>query len=203
MSERTDYLAAASSFAELVGRVPTDAYDGPGLGDWDLRALVGHTSRALVTVLTYLDQPGDPDEVEVDSPVAYFSTLATTRSDPQAVLERGRAAGAALGADPAERVAGTVSEVRATLEGFDDDYVLTTIAGPMRLATYLPTRTFELVVHGMDIARATGRPVEHAQECVAEAVALAGAVAVRSGKGQDLLLALTGRAPLPEGFSVV
>ena len=38
---------------------------------------------------------------------------------------------------------------------------------------------------------------------VAEAVALAGAVAVRGGLGADLLLALTGRARLPEGFSVV
>jgi hypothetical protein len=203
VSERTDYLAAASSFAELVGRVPTDAYDGPGLGDWDLRALVGHTSRALVTVLTYLDQPGDPDEVEVDSPVAYFSTLATTRSDPQAVLERGRAAGAALGADPAERVARTVSEVRATLEGFDDDYVLTTIAGPMRLADYLPTRTFELVVHGLDIGAAAH--VEHAfdEPQVASAAVLAARVAVRLGRGEDLLLAMTGRRSLPDGFSVV
>ena len=73
----------------------------------------------------------------------------------------------------------------------------------MRLSTYLPTRTFELVVHGLDIARATGRPVTHPQEAVAEAVALAGAVAARSGRGGDVLLALTGRAPLPAGFSIV
>jgi hypothetical protein len=32
---------------------------------------------------------------------------------------------------------------------------------------------------------------------------LAAHVAVRTGRGPDLLLALTGRIPLPEGFSVV
>ena len=42
------------AFAAQVDRIPADAWDGPGLGEWDLRALVGHASRSLVTVLTYL-----------------------------------------------------------------------------------------------------------------------------------------------------
>jgi hypothetical protein len=47
---------AAQAFVDLVGRVRGD-WDRPGLGVWDLRALVGHTARALVTVTTYLDRP--------------------------------------------------------------------------------------------------------------------------------------------------
>ena len=45
-------------------------------------------------------------------------------------------------------------------EATDPDLVVHTIAGGMRVAAYLPTRTFELCVHGLDIAAATGVPVD-------------------------------------------
>ena len=99
MDARQGYAAAARAFADLVGRLPGTAYDGPGLGDWDLRALVGHTARALVTVRTYLDQPAD--DATVESAADYLALATRTATDPAAVLERGRAAGTALGDDPA------------------------------------------------------------------------------------------------------
>ena len=199
MDARQGYAAAARAFAELVGRLPGTAYDGPGLGDWDVRALVGHTARALVTVRTYLDRPAD--DVTVESAADYLALATRTATDPAAVLERGRAAGAALGDDPAASVRDLAEEVLAKVADFGDGYVLTTIAGPMRLVDYLPTRTFELVVHGLDIGRATGLDPAYPEPLVAQAVALAGQVAVRTGRGPELLLALTGRQPL--GFSVV
>jgi uncharacterized protein (TIGR03083 family) len=199
MDARQGYAAAARAFVDLVGRLPGTAYDGPGLGDWDLRALVGHTARALVTVRTYLDQPAD--DVTVESAADYLALATRTATDPAAVLERGRAAGTALGDDPAASVRDLAEEVLAKVADFGDGYVLTTIAGPMRLVDYLPTRTFELVVHGLDIGRATGLDPAYPEPLVAQAVALAGHVAVRTGRGPDLLLALTGRQPL--GFSVV
>jgi hypothetical protein len=94
-----------------------------------------------------------------------------------------------------------VDEVLAKVAEFGDGYVLTTVAGPMRLVDYLPTRTFELVVHGLDIARAAGVEATYPEPVVTQAVTLAGQVAVSTGRGPDLLLALTGRQPL--GFSVV
>src|SRR5215217_5755229 len=39
--------------AALVG----DRWTESGLGEWDVRALVGHTSRSLLTVEAYLDRP--------------------------------------------------------------------------------------------------------------------------------------------------
>ncbi|MBM0259661.1 hypothetical protein JNW89_26115, partial [Micromonospora sp. 4G55] len=45
--------------AALVG----DRWSRPGLGDWDVRALVGHTSRSLSTVEEYLARPADGVEV--------------------------------------------------------------------------------------------------------------------------------------------
>ena len=199
MDARQGYAAAARAFADLVDRLPATAYDGPGLGDWDLRSLVGHTARALVTVRTYLDQPAE--EAAVDSAAEYLTRATGTATDPAAVLERGRAAGAALGDDPAASVRDLVDEVLAKVAEFGDGYVLTTVAGPMRLVDYLPTRTFELVVHGLDIARAAGVEATYPEPVVTQAVTLAGQVAVRTGRGPDLLLALTGRQPL--GFSVV
>ncbi len=84
--------------AALVG----DRWDRPGLGEWDLRALVGHTSRSLLTVEMYLARPAAA--VEVASAGDYFRTTRALAADP-AVAERGRDAGEALGTDPAAAVA--------------------------------------------------------------------------------------------------
>jgi len=201
VSERETYLATARAFADQVRRLPLEAYDGPGLGDWDLRALVGHASRSLVTVLTYLDQPAD--EATVRSAADYYLAIGGPDIAVGDVTARGIAAGAAMGEDPVGFVDGLLADVTSKLAAYDDEFVLTTIAGGMRLQAYFPTRTFELVVHGLDIAHATGVSLDLPDHAVAEAVALAGNVAARTGRGPDLLMALTGRQPLPDGFSVV
>ena len=51
---RDAFAGAADHFVATVTRVPADAWDRQGLGEWSVRALVGHTSRALLTVETYL-----------------------------------------------------------------------------------------------------------------------------------------------------
>src|SRR3954470_18773802 len=99
-TSRLVFAEAAGWFAAVVGEVG-DRWERPGLGEWDVRALVGHTSRSLLTVESYLARPA-PD-VAVPTPVAYY--LATSAAaDGPAVAERGRDAGAALGADPAAAV---------------------------------------------------------------------------------------------------
>lgn len=58
--------SAARRFLE-VSACATGHYDAPGLGEWSVRDLLGHTSRSLSTVETYLDVasadsgPVDPD----------------------------------------------------------------------------------------------------------------------------------------------
>lgn len=194
-----DFRAAAHWFAELVRLIPGDAWAAPGLGEWDLRALVGHASRSLVTVDTYLDRP--VDQIALDSPEAYYHCVAELARHP-GVAERGRVAGAALGGDPVAAIAGLVERVLARIP--DADPVIETLAGGMRLSNYLPTRTFELVVHGLDIVAATSiTPPELSPELLSAAVTLAGRVAVLTGRGPTLLAALTGRSRLPIDFSVV
>jgi len=82
--------------------------------------------------------------------------------------------------------------------------LITVIGGAgIRLHTYLPTRTFELAVHGLDIARAIGITFDLPADVLEEATALATRIAVAEGHGQAVLLALTGRAGLPQPFSIV
>lgn len=201
-SPRTTFLSAAAAVADLVDTIPSTAWDGPGLGVWDLRALVGHTSRALVTVVTYLGQPAAAEEIA--TPEAYYALVARAGgADPAAVAERGRAAGAALGADPASGFRALIADATAALDRAGDDDLVTTVAGGMRLLAYLPTRTFELAVHGADIAAATGLPVTIPPAVLTEAAALAARTAVEVGRGPVVLAALTGRSALPPGFSVV
>src|SRR6185436_2568879 len=67
----TTFRSAATAFADLVHAIPESAWDGTGLGDWDLRALVGHASRSLITVSTYLRAPADREDVT--SPADYYA----------------------------------------------------------------------------------------------------------------------------------
>ena len=182
-----------------MAAIPPGQWTAPGLGEWDLRALVGHTSRSLITVETYLTQPATTEDLT--SPAEYLAAVA--RVDPASVADRGRAAGAALGEDPATAVRDLVDRV-LPLVGGDHDPLITTAGGGMRLRQYLPTRTFELVVHGLDIAQAAGLPApDYSAGLLAEVLQLVVAAAVLEGRGSELLLALTGRTGLPAGFSVV
>jgi len=199
---RTTFLAAAATVAELVARIPDGSWAGPGLGVWDLRALVGHTSRSLITVTTYLAQRAPA--LDIPTPEAYYVAVARAGgANTAAIAQRGRDAGAVLGDDPATAFRTLLVEATAALDGATDDDVVPTIAGGMRVGSYLPTRTFELAVHGLDIAAAIGLPVAFAPAVLAEAAVLAARVAVALDHGPAVLAALTGRTALPRGFSVV
>lgn len=202
MNQTELFGSAASTFADLVDHIPDDAWPGPGLGEWDLRALVGHASRSLITVDSYLDRPAEAEQVT--SPEAYYLAVAEiVQASPEAVVERGRQAGLALGDDPGRTVRSLLVQVldRVSRAG---NPLMETIAGGMRLTAYLPTRTFELVVHAMDIATAAGlAQPQFAPEVLADVAVLAARIAVVRGDGPQLILALTGRTSLSGGYSVV
>ncbi|HEX2212122.1 MAG TPA: maleylpyruvate isomerase N-terminal domain-containing protein [Mycobacterium sp.] len=197
------FASAANSFADLVREIPVGAWDGPGLGEWDLRSLVGHTSRSLTTVSSYLQTTAEHEDIT--TPQEYYARVnpSALGMDPAEVTERGRQAGRDLGDDPVGAVDALVSRVLAELEVADDP-LITVLGGlGIRLRTYLPTRTFELAVHSLDIARALGVPPTLPREVLADALALAGRIAVDGGHGETALLALTGRQSLPPAFSIV
>jgi uncharacterized protein (TIGR03083 family) len=197
------FACAARSFAALVRDIPPDRWDGPGLGEWDLRSLVGHTSRSIITVSTYLQHPAEREDIT--TPQEYYVRVnpAALGIAPAGIVERGRQAGRDLGDDPAATVDELVSRVLDELSEAGNPLIQVIGGAGIRLRTYLPTRTFELAVHGLDIARAVDILFAPPADVLEEATVLAARIAVAEGHGETVLLALTGRAALPSTFSVV
>ncbi len=187
----------------FMGVVPsgTGRLEETGLGEWSVRDLVGHTSRALLTVEVYLDKPAAG--AEVGSAVEYFRLVSASVGDPAAVAQRGRDAGAALGDDPAVSVQAIVHRVLDRVRAAGGDALVGTPVGGMRLVDYLPTRTFELTVHTCDLAVALGRPLDVPESAATQSLAVLGGLAVQAGVAPLLLLSATGRRQLPAGFSVL
>lgn len=193
---RRAFREAGSFFVETVGRVPPHALDEPGLGEWGVRELIGHTCRALLTVEHGAGgEPGVP--AQLARPADYFHEALRDRSIHDAIAGRAGDAAAALGEDPSSAVARIVDGVSCLVDSLPDDHPIGTPWGEMRLADYLPTRTFELVVHTLDLAGAVGKDSPVPESALSVAVWLATEIAGRLGRAEDLLMALTGRAPLP------
>lgn len=198
---RAVYLSAAQGFLELVEQVPGTAWAIPALGVWDVRGLIGHASRALTTVESYLGAP--PTGKRVDGPVEYYLAIRGSTT-PESIAQRGRETGDALGTDPAGAVREIVERLTALLGNTPDDALVASPAGTMVLIDYLPTRTFELAVHGLDLARVLGvEPPSSLMPGVAASLELAGAIGARLPTAPELLLLLTGRSGLPGNLSVV
>ena len=201
------WVSAARAFADLVEHVPADGWAGPGLGEWTLRDLVGHTcSAGLRTVVTTLAHSVDTEDIR--SPQAYYAFA--TSVDPAvyaaavaASTDDARRTGAELGDDPATSVRLLLADAVATVMGAVPDMLIGSAAGGMRLSAWLPTRTFELAVHSLDVANLIGRPAGLSDQVIGDTAALAARIATAIGHGSDVVLALTGRGDLTRGFSVV
>ncbi len=198
------YGDAALAVADLTARIGPGRWPGPGLGEWDLRALVGHTSRALTNVLAYVDRPAAVEDIP--SAEAYYTLDAAQTgegADTEVVHRLARESGDALGVDPAASFGRLAAQVLDRLSTADPDDLVQSVAGGIRLGCYVATRTVELVVHGFDIAAATDLPVSFPLPALKVAAAIVARTGVELGHGPSLLAALTGRGPLPTHFSAV
>ena len=201
------YLAAAAWFVGLVEQVPADRWDAPGLGTWNLRELAGHTvSAGLRAVLASLAHPASRCDMpsaggyyalaRIVDPAVYHAAIAASGEDA-------KRAGEVLGDDPAGVLRPLLSAVTAAVTATEDGQLVETRAGGMRVVDWLTTRTFELAVHGLDLAGAVEVPASPPKDVLADAVVLAARVGVEVGDGTTVLLALTGRRALPERFCVL
>jgi hypothetical protein len=164
MAVMQGYLAAVSAFAGLVERVGDVAWDGPGLGVWTFRDLVGHAvSSGLGEVVEAFDRPVTAAPM-ISSPEAYYALArqvdpAVYAAAVAASTDDAHRAGDALGAHPAATVRDLAAEVGRRLAAVRPTVVVTTAAGAMVLEQWLPTRTFELAVHGVRHRGSGRRPV--------------------------------------------
>jgi len=223
MDYRRTFRTAAVSFVDLVSRLPADRWDGPGLGDWTLRELIGHAAgSALRQIPAVLAAPAGTPAVRsavpgaadrpavpaVGSPEGYFALARTVPVDLYAAAQAASARDARetarlLGDDPATTVGELAARATQALAAAADEDVVITPAGAMRVRDWIPTRTFELVVHGLDAAAAGGVAADFPADAVTEATTLAARIAAAVGDGPTVLRAVTGREPLPDTFSVV
>lgn len=193
------YRQAGEHVTSLIAGLPADQWDAPALGPWTVRTLVGHIGRAFTTITEYLARPAATHDVRS---TADYYLVALTMTDPASIQARAEQAAQALGDDPPTAIRRFRDAALGALTGTGDP-LITTVAGGMRLSDYLPTRIFELAVHSVDLARATGQPDALPAAVCDSAVQVAVAIGARRGEGQSVLLALTGREPLPDGYSVV
>lgn len=207
MDYRRVYRSAAVSLVDLVSRIPSGHWDGPGLGEWTLRDLLGHTvSSGLRQVPPALAAPAE--KVAAASPEAYWAFARTVSRDVYAAAmkastEDARETGRTLGRSPLDAVRELAGRATAAVAAAGDDDLVTSAVGGMRLRDWLPTRTFELVVHGLDVAAAAGVAADFAVDALADTAAMAARIAADGGQGPTVINALTGRGLLPVRFSVV
>ena len=152
---REAYLESAEYFAGVVDRIDVEGWEAPALGEWTVRDLAGHTYRSLTTILSYSSPPAETVDVES---AADFIVKATTgpNAGPGRTAELGRAAGLEIIDSPQMMVRGFFNFVREKLTELDDDTIMKSPLGGIRLSEYLQVRTMELVVHTMDLAEAGG-----------------------------------------------
>lgn len=81
--------------------------------------------------------------------------------------------------------------------------VVATPFGAMTLEGYLPTRVVELTVHTCDLSAALHREAAVPPDAAAATFAVLGALAAADASAAPALLALTGRRPLPPGYSLM
>lgn len=202
MSSAALFFHSATAFHDLVTRIPDEQWEAPGLGEWTVRSLVGHTTRAILTVESYLllDDPGFPNVPDAEN---YYARVYREFTDPVAVAARGVEAGIWLGDEPARQVADALARAMELIDAAPQERIVSIGGLGIALGEYLRTRVFELMVHSIDIGRATGLPHGQPADALIATLQLASGVAAARGDGELLLLALTGRGTLPQGFTVV
>src|SRR5579883_949869 len=99
---REEFAAATAGFLDTVAAVGSGDWGRPGLGVWDVRALVGHASRSFSLIApSLLEGERHAGPVTLDGPVEYYLSIFEPASiDPEArrslnagIAARGREAG--------------------------------------------------------------------------------------------------------------
>lgn len=187
----------------LIDQVPEDAADRPGLGNWNLAELTAHTIRAW-TVLSKALADDEPTGQSPISAVQYLVDGLTAPGVHPGVEERARNDAAELGVSLAAAAREAAAAAREALDEAPDNRLVSSRFGTLALREFLRTRNLELVVHGLDLARALGtEPPTELVEATVPALSLLGQVAVQRGMAVALLEAATGRVPLAADYSLM
>ena len=192
---------ASDWFLAVVRSIDRVQWDDAGLGEWNVRELVGHASRAYLTIEEYLQPVGS---IDVESAADYFRRAIPGPEVNLDIAARGRAEGASLGDDPVGFVEARAARAFAVIEQAPVGAVCVSRGGTLSLADFLATRVVELTIHGLDLVVALdldGILAEPPEPASRVALIVLAALAAQPSSSA-LLRALTGRVALPQGYSV-
>lgn len=195
---RAAFEKATRTLLHTLRGVASDQWDAPSaVGDWTVRQLAAHTVRGFTAL-----QHATTDEPRIDRMVAdaadYYATALSSIDIHGAIAQRGRDAGQDL-VDPVGQAEALAEQVLSTVASMAHDDPVNTIVGQMTLSEYMATRVVEIGVHTLDLQRATGQPIElHTETSEVILAVLTGMVAPL-----PLILALTGRIPLPPDYNAL
>jgi len=178
------FRSASQFFADAVAAVAPERYQEQWSNEWRVLDLIGHGNRANILSVEYYERP-----VPVAGPEYML---------PENIAERERQAVRDLGDDPVAAVRTASERALAVVTAAPDDSTVGTPFGEQTLDAYLRSRSAELVLHGLDLGSGIEPPVEALIEC---AVFLTKR-ATMSGRGVEVVRALSGRGTLAPGFSV-
>lgn len=187
----------------LADLVEDSQWSSPAVGQWTVRELFVHASRAGSTITAYAGEPG---ERSLTSGAEYYLAVLEVVGIHEAVAERTRVQASELDEPVPEYLRRVFAEAEQTLQRTPAGQVLGTLAGGITLEDYLPTRIVELVVHGIDLAGALGVDPEVPPAAMRVTLETLGELAVcRPGALEpvDLVKAMTGRGTLPEGANLL
>jgi uncharacterized protein (TIGR03083 family) len=199
---RDAYKHAIDFFVATAYKVRPEQWAMPGLGEWTVHDLVGHTARAMLTVQQFA--ASDPNATaDIPTSVDYYQRAFVGEGTNERIAERGRQTAESLGPDLPAAVTTISAEVSALVDTLPDDHVFATLIGGIRLVDYLPTRTVELVVHTLDIQAATGIAGEPPRDAMLTTLRLLAELAIDSPHAGRLALLATGRDAWGGPFTVL
>lgn len=147
---------------DLVSRVvlplSPDAFEMPTRCEaWDVKELLGHMYRDVDRLIEYRDEPA-PAEPDTDA-VSYWRRYDPVDDAPRIANRAVEIAkGYEMGADLARAFEVRWREAVDVTKQLEPDRIYKTFAPAMRLDEFVETRVLEIAVHGLDLARAIGRP---------------------------------------------
>ena len=185
--EKEHFAQAIRFFLNVVAQIPEEDWNRTALGVWSVRDLIGHTSRAIALVDVYATE----------------GTMRNRFGTVEGIADRARQAGQALGSNPIATLNRLADRVLSLVERLPDDHIMHTPGGVQELSRYLRTRVTELTIHTLDLAKALGIEAEPPEECLCETLYVLSNYTISRKVGVEVAFALTGRTPLPSGFTVV
>lgn len=188
---KQSYIQAADAFLNLVRLIRPNDWETAALGSWSVRDLVGHTSRALLTVEQFAAT--QPESITLRDSVDYYLHAFSGLGTNIHIAERGVQTGKELGPDPLASITRLHHRVMQLLESLPENHSMDTRVGGIRLSDYLPSRTTELLIHSLDLSSVLAIEFKPPGDALKDVLLLLADLAIANEQAMDFMMLACGR----------